>query len=175
MHARETAASVLAVSLLTGCLKTIYDIPVSQAPRLGEGVVPVKGDSVEQLGSDYTVRLVPFEGAVLVYLPNQDGLAGAYPRDVAELSPLRELERVQPLAGPIHVELSPQLLVISNVATTTAISPWAVKGLRVAVPSPGKTTALVLGAGAGVGVLVGLIAAVVVAFQGFNLFGAPTR
>lgn len=175
MHARQTVASVLAVSLLTGCLKTIYDIPVSQAPRLGEGVVPIKGDSVEPLGSDYTVRLVPFEGEVLVYLPNKDGLAGAYPQDASKLPPLRELERVPPLAGPLHVELSPQLLVISNAATTTAISPWAVKSLRVAVPSPGKTTALVLGAGAGIGLLVGLIAAVAVALQGFNLFGAPTR
>ncbi len=168
LMARKALACLVVVSFLTGCLKSSFNIPVSEAPRIETGKVANTDGATETLDSSYTVLPVPYKGLVFRYQPQRRDLVLAYPKEDASRPPLSYLKGISPLPGPVRARLTESHLILVSPERSLWVSPLSVSYLKIIVPSPGKTTALVLGAGTGVALIAGLLVLFALSFRNFG-------
>lgn len=165
------AALVALAALPLGACTSNYEVRLSEASsiRPGANVVLAGGDSLE-LRDTFGVRATPFPGAVFVPQRENPAVFRAEPgydaRKAANTGPTPwgATPWVQP---PARLGLMGQYLVLQDAKHRIFIDATSVRYLEVEQKNPGKTAAIVLGAGIP-GTLVGvvLVALTTVAFTG---------
>lgn len=164
MRIEHTIASLLCVSLLTGCLASTHTIPITEAPRLETGVVAEIDGDQEKIGSRYTVKVVPNAGQVLLREDEAGGAIKAYPASKTGGAPPASLKPLPRLGGPVSGSFVAGDLVLKGPLDTFVIPHGSAKELQILTPSPGKTAGLWIGVGLGsVVVAFGVVLAVAIA------------
>ncbi len=159
MRAQLTLASLFAVALLTGCLKTQILVPVAEAPHLKDGTVQTTRGTLESVQKPYSVFLAPNDREVLLRSAPRWEVVAAYPSRDALRSPLLEMTDALPIEGPVTAWINGENLELQGPSDHVIVPLRSVKELQITKISPGKTALLWSGLGTAGAVTLGVVIA----------------
>ncbi len=132
----------LTTQALAGCIPVTLEVSPSEVPCLRAGSVYQIGGSQTTIRDDYSVRLVPHDGAVFMRDRKSASIIAVPERDV-NLELARSLQPVSGLEGPIRSTLTDGYITALNGDFRVPVG--SVKTILVKQLSPGRTVAAAIG------------------------------